>query len=301
LFRLPAESKGLKLVVEVDPAVPRYLSGDPTRLRQILSNLVGNAVKFTERGAASRCLRVGVWRRRTVSGGVRSSRCSDTGIGIELREGARADASSPSSQADASTTRRFGGTGLGLAITRRARGRSRAAPCRQRARPRRRGSTFRLRAPAAERVTIQDLEPLSPTSARARIQARRHGDARAARRGQRRQPPRDDRPHARASSGAQVDVAARTARRPSRRCARGALRRGAHGLPDAGDGRLRGDGEDPSARSPQWRSDAHRGPHGQRDRRTIASAASPAGMDDFLSKPISKDALEAMLARWGGD
>src|SRR5581483_8929022 len=105
-----AHSKGLELVTRIDPSVPRRLLGDSGRLRQILTNLVGNAVKFTERGevvVSARALRHGppapfVLLRFEVS---------DTGIGID--PATRTRLFQAFSQADSSTTRHYGGTGLG--------------------------------------------------------------------------------------------------------------------------------------------------------------------------------------------
>lgn len=105
-----AEEKGLWLKEEVDPALPPYLKGDPNRLRQVMLNLLGNAIKFTEAGGVA--LRV-----RAVEGpeGRRLRvEIADTGIGIS--ESARAKLFGSFVQADSSITRRFGGTGLGLAI-----------------------------------------------------------------------------------------------------------------------------------------------------------------------------------------
>jgi CheY-like chemotaxis protein/anti-sigma regulatory factor (Ser/Thr protein kinase) len=108
-----AREKGLFLRLDIDPTTPRYVRGDPGRLRQILTNLAGNAVKFTDTGGVT--VRV----RRLETDDVERIRFEvvDTGIGIE--PGARANLLDPFTQADASTTRRFGGTGLGLAICRR--------------------------------------------------------------------------------------------------------------------------------------------------------------------------------------
>ncbi len=109
-----ASAKPLELVWEVDTDVPAWVRGDPTRLRQILLNLVGNAVKFTPVGEVA--VRVS---RRSQAGGVARLRFEvrDTGIGIGPEALARVF--QPFVQADDSTTRRFGGTGLGLAICKR--------------------------------------------------------------------------------------------------------------------------------------------------------------------------------------
>jgi PAS domain S-box-containing protein len=107
-------AKGIELVTEVAPALPRWVRGDVTRLRQILTNLVNNAIKFTEEG----CVTVAAWSIAEDAGRIRL-RCEirDTGIGIE--PSAMERLFTPFTQADASTTRRFGGTGLGLSIARR--------------------------------------------------------------------------------------------------------------------------------------------------------------------------------------
>ncbi len=109
-----AADKGLELAVRVAPEVPAALHGDPGRLRQILLNLVGNAVKFTERGEVvvrATAREQGPGRR------LLTLAVSDTGIGIE--PAARDRLFTPYTQAEASTARRFGGTGLGLAISKR--------------------------------------------------------------------------------------------------------------------------------------------------------------------------------------
>ena len=109
-----AQAGGLELVLDVDPALPHTLLGDPGRLRQVLTNLVGNAIKFTPHGEV-----VVSARLRASGDGVTQLRLCvrDTGIGIaaDMQE-AVFDAFQ---QEDGSTTRRFGGTGLGLSITRR--------------------------------------------------------------------------------------------------------------------------------------------------------------------------------------
>jgi signal transduction histidine kinase/CheY-like chemotaxis protein len=111
-FAVKADQKGLELIVDVHAEVPNVLTGDPGRLRQVLTNLVGNALKFTERGHV--LVEVAEDERRDGSS-VLHFRVSDTGIGIPrdkhetIFEAFR--------QADGSTTRRFGGTGLGLTIS----------------------------------------------------------------------------------------------------------------------------------------------------------------------------------------
>ena len=107
-----AEGKELELVCDVAAEVPQCVVGDPGRLRQILMNLISNAVKFTERGGI--VVRVGVRRATNDALTLRFS-VSDTGIGIPLdKQRVIFDAFT---QADGSTTRRFGGTGLGLTIS----------------------------------------------------------------------------------------------------------------------------------------------------------------------------------------
>jgi EAL domain-containing protein (putative c-di-GMP-specific phosphodiesterase class I)/signal transduction histidine kinase/CheY-like chemotaxis protein len=109
LFWERARSKGLDLAAYIDPATPALVETDPTRLRQVIGNLVNNAIKFTEVGAVM--VQVGP------SGGSLRIAVRDSGIGIPKDKiGGLFDAFT---QADQSTTRRFGGTGLGLAISRR--------------------------------------------------------------------------------------------------------------------------------------------------------------------------------------
>jgi PAS domain S-box-containing protein len=113
LLALQAHTKGLELTVSVDPALPAFLRGDPHRLRQILLNLGGNAVKFTQAGEVS--LEVTCAEQRTEHVLVRFA-VRDSGIGIP--EDRLRTLFQPFSQVDSSTTRRFGGTGLGLSIVR---------------------------------------------------------------------------------------------------------------------------------------------------------------------------------------
>jgi PAS domain S-box-containing protein len=109
-----AQEKGLALICEIAPEVPRDLVGDPTRLRQVLLNLLGNAIKFTESGEV--VLRVTPDVDSSVAGALRFT-ISDTGIGIPGEKlGAVFERFT---QADSSTTRRYGGSGLGLTISKR--------------------------------------------------------------------------------------------------------------------------------------------------------------------------------------
>jgi signal transduction histidine kinase/DNA-binding LytR/AlgR family response regulator len=113
-FRPQAVAKGLALDAEIDPGSDDALIGDPTRVRQVLFNLLGNALKFTDRGA----VRVRAGTTRLSGGRTRVTLAvSDTGIGLGAEECARLF--KPFAQADSSITRRFGGTGLGLSIVRR--------------------------------------------------------------------------------------------------------------------------------------------------------------------------------------
>lgn len=109
-----AREKGLALVCEIAPNVPADLVGDPTRLRQVLLNLLGNAIKFTESGEVS--LRVVPDADSSVPTALRFT-VSDTGIGIPGEK--LGQVFEPFTQADSSTTRRFGGSGLGLTISKR--------------------------------------------------------------------------------------------------------------------------------------------------------------------------------------
>ncbi|WP_419252375.1 ATP-binding protein [Caulobacter sp. ErkDOM-YI] len=104
-----AQLKGLALTLDVAPETPAWLLGDPLRVRQILLNLVSNALKFTEAG------RVEIRIAPGEAGGV-DIVVADTGVGLSVEQ--QVSLFSPFSQGDRSTARRFGGTGLGLAISR---------------------------------------------------------------------------------------------------------------------------------------------------------------------------------------
>ncbi|MBI5363990.1 MAG: response regulator [Planctomycetes bacterium] len=106
-----ARAKGLDFAVRAQSGFPECIVTDPTRLRQILINLAGNAIKFTEQGGVELALGFDE-RAGTIAAAVR-----DTGIGLSAEQ--RARLFQPFTQADATTARRFGGTGLGLSITHR--------------------------------------------------------------------------------------------------------------------------------------------------------------------------------------
>ncbi|MBM4201426.1 MAG: response regulator, partial [Gammaproteobacteria bacterium] len=114
LFLLRFEEKGLVWRMDQDPALPRYVVGDAFRFNQILVNLVGNALKFTEQGQVTLTMELA---GDTGSSVVVRTTVRDTGIGMTPEQ--RARLFTMFSQGDSSTTRRYGGTGLGLAITRR--------------------------------------------------------------------------------------------------------------------------------------------------------------------------------------
>jgi signal transduction histidine kinase/DNA-binding response OmpR family regulator len=113
LFAEPAANKGIELVLDIEADVPDHAIGDPGRLRQVLINLIANAIKFTDSGEVV----VRSRRLATTGPGVAIHfEVADTGIGLNPEEQARVF--STYSQVDSSTTRRHGGTGLGLAIAR---------------------------------------------------------------------------------------------------------------------------------------------------------------------------------------
>ena len=113
IMSVNAGDKNIELAIGIDPDVPHVLWGDAMRLQQVLVNLVGNAIKFTEQGEVSLLVEL---LARDGDQAILQVRVRDTGIGIA--EAHREQLFSPFTQADTSTTRRFGGTGLGLAISR---------------------------------------------------------------------------------------------------------------------------------------------------------------------------------------
>ncbi|MDP3439905.1 MAG: ATP-binding protein, partial [Azonexus sp.] len=114
VLAVSAHKKGLELIADMSPDVPLRVLGDPTRLRQVIINLIGNAIKFTEQGEVT----LSVTLDQITDGSVFIKfSVRDTGIGVQPdKQQAIFEAFS---QADVSTTRRFGGTGLGLAISSR--------------------------------------------------------------------------------------------------------------------------------------------------------------------------------------
>jgi signal transduction histidine kinase/ActR/RegA family two-component response regulator len=109
-----AKKKGLNLRVQLAPDIPAVLRGDPIRLRQVLFNLVGNAVKFTEQGGVDVLVRLMPCNQKNSDAILLYWTVKDTGIGISADQQARLFGAY--AQAEASTARRFGGTGLGLMI-----------------------------------------------------------------------------------------------------------------------------------------------------------------------------------------
>ncbi len=113
-FRFKAEENGVSLSLDTQDLLSRFVTGDPGRLRQVLSNLIGNAVKFTEQGS----IRVDCRHTHNADHTLRFvASVRDTGIGIPQDK--RESLFEAFTQVDASTTRKFGGTGLGLAISRK--------------------------------------------------------------------------------------------------------------------------------------------------------------------------------------
>lgn len=114
LFQVKADEKGLQLTFEKDTNIPEFINGDPTRLNQILNNLVSNAIKFTEKGEVRLRMRLTASELENVS---LCFEVKDSGIGIP--EKSLPTIFDSFTQASSDTTRKFGGTGLGLTIVKR--------------------------------------------------------------------------------------------------------------------------------------------------------------------------------------
>ena len=114
---LRAHQKGLELAFEIGPEVPDALVGDPGRLRQVIVNLVGNAIKFTEQGEVVLHVELESRKEREIR---LHFTVADTGIGIPVEK--QTAIFEAFNQADGSMTRKYGGTGLGLTISSRLRG-----------------------------------------------------------------------------------------------------------------------------------------------------------------------------------
>jgi signal transduction histidine kinase len=112
IFAYKISEKKLELIVDVDPDMPRYYIGDPVRIRQILWNLVGNSVKFTDQGF----IKIEAGKLRNAEVGL-CIQVTDTGIGIPAEQ--MAHIFKEFKQADNSASRKYSGTGLGLAIVER--------------------------------------------------------------------------------------------------------------------------------------------------------------------------------------
>ena len=112
IIKYHASQKGLELLLNIQPDMPRFAVTDPTRLKQILVNLIGNAVKFTDSGEVE--LKVTFTKKDEITGEFNFS-VRDTGIGINEEQ--QKNLFKAFTQADSSTTRKFGGTGLGLTIS----------------------------------------------------------------------------------------------------------------------------------------------------------------------------------------
>ncbi|MCK2125835.1 PAS domain S-box protein [Thauera aromatica] len=168
-----AEAKGVDLEVHVEAGMPRWIHADPLRLRQILCNLVGNAIKFssTERNPSAGRGRVHVRARVLAASPLQVAlEVEDNGIGISAAH--QRNLFTPFTQAESTTTRRFGGTGLGLAICKRLvdlmNGEISVDSCPGR------GSLFSVRLPLEPASPPPSIDPAPPAAASARGDGRSH-------------------------------------------------------------------------------------------------------------------------------
>jgi two-component system CheB/CheR fusion protein len=113
LFELRAQEKGLLFKTNIKNKIPEYIKGDPTRIRQILTNIIGNSIKFTAQGEVALNISFKSINQKSIL----DFEVTDTGVGLNPES--RDRIFKPFSQVDASTTRKFGGTGLGLHLSRK--------------------------------------------------------------------------------------------------------------------------------------------------------------------------------------
>ncbi len=242
LMRVRAKEKGLFFEVHYQTPIPETIQSDPTRIRQVLMNLVGNAIKFTASGGIrilARC------EGADTDAPTLTLEVVDTGIGMSPAQ--ITQLFQPFVQADTSTTRKFGGTGLGLAICRRlahmlggdircdsspGRGSSSASPC-----PRARSPASRCsrssRRPASPRAASRSPSPRRTRCSIARCSSPKTGSTTSC---------SSRRTSAAPARGSPSSRTGDRARGGARGIAReGAVRRHPHGHADARDGWLRGD------------------------------------------------------------
>ena len=290
LMRAAADDKGLLLALQVDARGADEVVGDAGRIRQIVTNLLNNAIKFTERGS----VRIVAAGRPDGSGGAEwSVSVIDTGVGIS--EGRIPDLFTRFTQADNSTTRRYGGTGLGLAICRQLAelmGGSVSATSRLGE-----GSTFRLElklplaapdsvpapkavdgAPTAAAPATDDLAGLRILLAEDNVFNQKVAQMTLARFGCRVDTVANGAEAVRMAQDFLYDVVLMDCQMPEM-----------DGYTATAQIRL---AEEPGLRLPIIAMTAHAMP-GDRERCLAA------GMDDYLSKPVRADDLREMLVRWG--
>jgi len=162
-FAQMARRKGIELLMDYDESLPRYVTGDPARLKQIVYNLVGNAVKFTNRGEVV----IGA-RLEALEGGQAQVEIHVRDSGVGISRDRHEEIFKSFTQADMSTTRRYGGTGLGLAICRELVGLMRGTIDVE-SEPQR-GATFRVRLPLPiQDASGQEAIPYLPQLANKRV------------------------------------------------------------------------------------------------------------------------------------
>jgi PAS domain S-box-containing protein len=163
MFSLRAQEKGLEILYETDPGVPQALVGDPLRIGQVLINLIGNALKFTEEGRIAVSVRLD---SRESDRAVLRFSVSDTGIGMTEEQTQKLF--QPFTQADSSITRKYGGTGLGLTISKQLVERM-GGQIRVESAPGR-GSTFTFTiAVGLQRAALEDKKPVPVPKRRLKV------------------------------------------------------------------------------------------------------------------------------------